>query len=203
MSVTTIRESLKCILTQKELAEGGQSAGLLQQKLSAEQETLKEVTTQIKARIAACEAELKAMGNRLANGYEFRQIECKVYFHDPEKGHKRVVRTDDWQTIRIEKMDAREMQQNLFEEEQPQTVSTPEPPPPAAEPVVENSADPTGAPPVVEEPVENQDQPEPELENVDHVELPEPPAEDPVVPEEYEAEPEQPAPTGRRRRSRE
>lgn len=196
-------ESLKCLLTQDEKLKLGDKVAQTVQRMRSKEDTLQEVSSQIKAEIKACQAEMNADTTKLANGYDYRTVDCRVYYHSPYKGWKRVVRLDTGEEVRVEKMGDWELQQNLFEEVQ--TVSTPEPPP-AAGPAAENSADPNGAPPVVEDAeeilptcppgVEEPMMYASEMADAEGAEAP-----TPVVPEDYEPEPEQPAPTSRRRRS--
>ena len=70
------KEYLKCILTDSEKLAVGEGLARAQQKLRSEQDRLKEVQTHIKAEIAKIEAEIGLTSGTLANGYEYRNVEC-------------------------------------------------------------------------------------------------------------------------------
>lgn len=176
-------ESLKCLLTQDEKLKLGDKVAQTVQRMRSKEDALQEVSSQIKAEIKACQAEMNADTTKLANGYEYRSVDCRVYYHSPGKGWKRVVRLDTYEEVRVDKMGEREMQQNLFEE----VTREPEQPQPA--PVHEPAISEVGL-----EAVEHTDLP------ADNVDIPEPQPEDPVVPEGYEPEPEQMPPASTRRR---
>ena len=75
------KEYLKCILTDSEkLAVRNWERKLAwdetRRELRSEQDRLKEVQTHIKAEIAKIEAEIGLTSGTLANGYEYRNVEC-------------------------------------------------------------------------------------------------------------------------------
>ena len=79
-------ESLKCLLTQDEKLKLGDKVAQTVQRMRSKEDTLQEVSSQIKAEIKACQAEMTADTTKLANGYDYRVVDCRVYYHSPHKG---------------------------------------------------------------------------------------------------------------------
>lgn len=119
-----VKEYLKCTLTNAEKLAVGEGLARAQQKLRAKQEELKEVQAQVKAEIAKVEADIGLQSSTLANGYEYRNVDCEVRFHDPKQGMKTLVRLDTGEMLQPTRMNSDECQVHLFEqaieeEEQP------------------------------------------------------------------------------------
>jgi uncharacterized protein (UPF0335 family) len=72
-----------------------------------------DVDSAIKARITKASSEGSALALALNKGYEMRNLECVVAFHVPANGKKTITRTDSGEVVRVDKMDAHEMQEQL------------------------------------------------------------------------------------------
>ncbi|HZW70799.1 MAG TPA: hypothetical protein VFF57_07970 [Hanamia sp.] len=74
----------------------------------------KSVSSQFKSRLDSIQSDLNSLSNKVASGYEIREVECEVKYHRPEQGKKTITRKDNNQKI-IEKMTSEEW--NLFNQE--------------------------------------------------------------------------------------
>lgn len=72
-------------------------------KLNGLKEEKKSVNSQWTASINASLATVNKLSNQVADGYEFREVECEVQFHKPEQGKKTYKRKDGGPDI-VEKM---------------------------------------------------------------------------------------------------
>ncbi len=79
----------------------------------------KSVSSQFKSRLDSIQSDLNSLSNKVASGYEIREVECEVKYHKPEQGKKTIIRKDNNQKI-IEKMTSEEW--NLFNQEQEEAV---------------------------------------------------------------------------------
>ena len=86
-------------------------------KTSAEEEK-KAVTSDFKAKIDNLQSEISKLSIKISQGWEMRNVECLVYFNNPEKGLKRIVRSDTGEQISVEAMDSSELQQDFDFESQ-------------------------------------------------------------------------------------
>ena len=79
----------------------------------------KSVSSQFKSRLDSIQSDLNSLSNKVASGYEIREVECEIKYHKPEQGKKTIIRKDNNQKI-IEKMTSEEW--NLFNQEQEETA---------------------------------------------------------------------------------
>jgi hypothetical protein len=79
----------------------------------------KSVSSQFKSRLDSIQSDLNSLSNKVASGYEIREVECEIKYHKPEQGKKTIIRKDNNQKI-IEKMTSEEW--NLFNQEQEEAV---------------------------------------------------------------------------------
>lgn len=94
-----------------ELARATQALGELETQK-------KEVAAAIKSQIETKTAEINVKSRILANGYEYREIECRVDFNHPGKGVKSITRLDTFELVREEKMQPHETQAHLFKDKE-------------------------------------------------------------------------------------
>ena len=86
-------------------------------KSSAEEEK-KAITSDFKAKIDNIQSEISKLSIKISQGWEMRNVECFVYFNQPEVGLKRIVRSDTDEQISVEPMESSESQQNFdFQDE--------------------------------------------------------------------------------------
>jgi predicted transposase YbfD/YdcC len=79
----------------------------------------KSVSSQFKSRLDSIQSDLNSLSNKVASGYEIREVECEVKYHKPEQGKKTIIRKDNNSKI-IEKMTSEEW--NLFNQEQEEVL---------------------------------------------------------------------------------
>ena len=79
----------------------------------------KSVSSQFKSRLDSIQSDLNSLSNKVASGYEIREVECEIKYHKPEQGKKTIIRKDNNQKI-VEKMTSEEW--NLFNQEQEEAV---------------------------------------------------------------------------------
>ena len=107
-----IKEYLKCQLTEKEKTElSAQIAKAISDRASAEAK-LKEVSASIKAQIAQLDAEISEKALQINNGYEYRNVECRMD-KDYRLGTVTITRLDTGEVIRERPMTAEERQMEL------------------------------------------------------------------------------------------
>ena len=107
-----IKEYLKCHLTEKEKTElSAKIAKAISDRASAEAK-LKEVSTSIKAQIAQLDAEISEKALQINNGYEYRNVECRMD-KDYRLGSVTITRLDTGEVIRERPMTAEERQMEL------------------------------------------------------------------------------------------
>ena len=107
-----IKEYLKCLLTEKEKTElSAKIAKAISDRASAEAK-LKEVGASIKAQIAQLDAEISEKALQINNGYEYRNVECRMD-KDYRLGSVTITRLDTGEVIRERPMTAEERQMEL------------------------------------------------------------------------------------------
>ena len=118
-----IKEYLKCHLTEKEKTElSAKIAKAISDRSSAEAK-LKEVSASIKAQIAQLDAEISEKALQINNGYEYRNVECRMD-KDYRLGTVTITRLDTGEVIRERPMTAEERQMELLGEKKEKRVRT-------------------------------------------------------------------------------
>jgi len=118
-----VKEYLKCLLTEKEKTElSAKIAKAISDRTSAEAK-LKEVSASIKAQIAQLDAEISEKALQINNGYEYRNVECRMD-KDYRLGSVTITRLDTGEVIRERPMTAEERQMELLGEKKEKRVRT-------------------------------------------------------------------------------
>ena len=118
-----IKEYLKCQLTEKEKTElSAKIAKAISDRASAEAK-LKEVSASIKAQIAQLDAEISEKALQINNGYEYRNVECRMD-KDYRLGSVTITRLDTGEVIRERPMTAEERQLELPSQKKDKPVKT-------------------------------------------------------------------------------
>jgi uncharacterized FlaG/YvyC family protein len=118
-----IKEYLKCQLTEKEKTElSAKIAKAISDRASAEAK-LKEVSASIKAQIAQLDAEISEKALQINNGYEYRNVECRMD-KDYRLGGVTITRLDTGEVIRERPMTAEERQLELPSQKKEKPVKT-------------------------------------------------------------------------------
>ena len=105
------RRTLKVEFTAVETHELATQLATKTRELSALEEEKASVTKQYGAKVAEAKAATNKLANLVNDGYEYREVECEVLYHFPEKGKKTYIRKDNNRQF-VEKMEAYEW--NLF-----------------------------------------------------------------------------------------
>lgn len=64
----------------------------------------KSVTSQCTAKINEAEASRDKLSNQVADGFEYRDIDCEVIFNQPAQGKKTIIRKDSNSLVGVESM---------------------------------------------------------------------------------------------------
>ncbi len=94
MDKRTETHKLKCEFTQEELLKLGERNAILQQELTQIEEEKKANTAHFASQVKIKKEEINLTSTQIANKYEHRSVECEVEFHMPDKGKKKLTRTD-------------------------------------------------------------------------------------------------------------
>lgn len=76
------------------------------------EEEKKSVTSQYKAKLDEINATCNKLSNLVADGFEFRDISCRIEFNKPSQGRKTYIRLDTNKVALIEPMTSDDF--NLF-----------------------------------------------------------------------------------------
>ena len=110
------RESLKCPLTEAEIAELGKQASRAGAAIRQKEAELQAVKSQFKAEIDKLVAERNECEGKINAGWEFRPVDCEI-IKDYRENTLRVVRLDTYETVRERTLTAEERQQLLLPKE--------------------------------------------------------------------------------------
>ena len=58
------------------------------------EEEKKAVNSEFKFKTDMLKAEINLLSTKISNGYEMREVDCEVRYHEPESGIKLLIRTD-------------------------------------------------------------------------------------------------------------
>ena len=137
--MTSHSEHLEVKFTDAEKLEMGRDVARLNQEKRRLDQKLGEIKKQLTGEIAAKETEINRLMDLLSNGYEYRQVECRIDLDTPKQGQASVIRLDTEEVVRVRRMNDEELQIQLpLEEAPPEAEPEAEPEPePVAEVVVE------------------------------------------------------------------
>jgi uncharacterized FlaG/YvyC family protein len=107
-----VKEYLKCLLTEKEKTELSAKIAKAISDRSHTEARLKEVSASLKADIAKLDAEISETALQINNGYEYRNVECRMD-KDYRLGTITVTRLDTGEVIRERPMTGEERQMKL------------------------------------------------------------------------------------------
>lgn len=110
--VITEKRQLRYDFSAKEQHELSIQQARKQKELVELEEEKKSVSSQYKARIDEIKATLNKLSNQVVDGFELREVDCEVRYHQPERGRKTIIRLDTGKVHAFEKMEAHEY--NLF-----------------------------------------------------------------------------------------
>lgn len=128
-------EYMRYDFRQSELLEHARNLGRLNQELATAQERKKAVSADLAAAVKRCEEAVAEETRLVTNGYEYRDIECTVWYHEPRSGVKTIARGDTGEFVKEARMTHDELQEALPFDDQAQ--------PEAAAPIEQPPADPS------------------------------------------------------------
>jgi len=121
-------EHLEVKFTDAEKLEMGRDVARLNQEKRRLDQKLTEIKKQLTGEISGKETEIDRLMDLLSNGYEYRQVECRIDLDTPKQGQASIIRLDTEEVVRVRRMTDDEMQIEL-----PLEAAPPEPEPPVAE----------------------------------------------------------------------
>ena len=133
--MTSHSEHLEVKFTDAEKLEMGRDVARLNQEKRRLDQKLTEIKKQLTGEISGKETEIDRLMDLLSNGYEYRQVECRIDLDTPKQGQASIIRLDTEEVVRVRRMTDDEMQIEL-----PLEAAPPEPEPPIVEepaPIVE------------------------------------------------------------------
>lgn len=94
MEQTKTIRNLKYVYSEEERVALSIDLATCNNKLTALENEKKTYVSQIAASINEHKERIAGLSNKVANGYEFREVECEVTFNKPKNGRKTIVRMD-------------------------------------------------------------------------------------------------------------
>jgi spore germination protein YaaH len=86
--------NLKYVFTKEEALELGKELAYSNRQLAELEDQKKSLMAQMTSQISAQKEMVNLLTTKVGNGYKYVDVECEIFFHSPEKGMKKVVRTD-------------------------------------------------------------------------------------------------------------
>ncbi len=112
-----VTENLKCMLTEEEVMQAGETTAKLIQDRTHLEKDKKSVMAGFKAKIEAAEAGIIDNSNKVRDKYEYRDVLCEKRHHYSDYTIT-VIRVDTGETVESRKMTLREKQEeSLFDQE--------------------------------------------------------------------------------------
>jgi hypothetical protein len=111
-----VKEYLRYTFSEDETKAIAKDLALSVTRKTRAEEEQKSAQAQFKQRIELEVANIGRLSNNINMGWDMREIECNVYFHQPSQGFKTIVRLDTGEEVRSEAMSGRELQEKLFKE---------------------------------------------------------------------------------------
>lgn len=128
-------EHLEVKFTDAEKLEMGRDVARLNQEKRRLDQKLTEIKKQLTGEISGKETEIDRLMDLLSNGYEYRQVECRIELDVPSQGKASIIRMDTNEVVRVRRMTDEEMQIPLpLAEAAPVEEPTVEEPEPEPEP---------------------------------------------------------------------
>lgn len=119
-----VGEFLRYEFTEDEVRERSKKLALAVQTQVQAQEEQKAAVAQFKDRIESCVSQIGRLSRDINMGWEMRTVDCRVEYHTPVMGTKRVSRIDTGEFVRDTAMLIAEMQDNLFPADFPADSAT-------------------------------------------------------------------------------
>jgi hypothetical protein len=89
------RRSLRYDFTAIEIHDKAQQLAKKNKEVQHLEDEKKSVTSQLQARINSAKSDVNVLAGQVADGWEYRNVDCDVLYHTPVQGKKTIVRTDN------------------------------------------------------------------------------------------------------------
>lgn len=99
-----VKKSLKYEFSAVEIHELSLTLATKTKDRLALEEEKKSVNSSYKARLDEINANCNRLSNQVSDGFEFREIDCKIELHKPSQGRKTFIRLDNNKIACIEPM---------------------------------------------------------------------------------------------------
>lgn len=104
---------LKCDFTAEELKEISSQLAREAANMAEAEENKKAATAQFAEKIASAKARVASLARQVNQGYEMRNVECRVLLDKPKRGLVQVVRADTGEIVKERPMSDSEKQGSL------------------------------------------------------------------------------------------
>lgn len=105
--------SLRCIFTPEELVERAKRLGEANRKKESLEADKKNIVAEYTSRIANQQLDIATLSEKVTNGYEHREVECRVVYDLPKAGMKTIYRNDTGEKVDERQMNDEERQMKL------------------------------------------------------------------------------------------
>ena len=105
-----IKRALRCTFTNSELLELSKRLAEKNTSVASLEEEKSRAMKDYAARIKTVENDVGDLSRKVTNGYEFRDIDCRVLYDTPKPGKKTIIRLDENQEVGVEDMSHEEKQ---------------------------------------------------------------------------------------------
>lgn len=113
MAEKTVQKSLKYEFTEAETKINAKELARQNHAFVEAELKRKQITSDLKADEQRITSEIAKLSRWVNDGYDFRQVECKVCFNDPKTGIKSLYRLDTGELVEQLSMELHEMQMDL------------------------------------------------------------------------------------------
>lgn len=95
MEAQKVRRTLKYEFSEEELLKLGNELSTKNQELRNIEDQKKSVVSEFGSRMTIAKEQISSLSDKVASGYEMRDIYCEVALHTPERNKKTFTRTDN------------------------------------------------------------------------------------------------------------
>lgn len=124
LKLVKVGEFLRYDFSEDEMRERSKKLALAVQTQVQAQEEQKAAQAQFKERIESCVSQIGRLSRDINMGWEMRTIDCRVDFHTPVVGTKRITRLDTGELVREIAMLTSELQENLFPKDSSENIDS-------------------------------------------------------------------------------
>ena len=110
---TETKRNLKYEFHDSEKLEMGKEMAGLDREIKLLEEEKKAAMSSFKSRIDEKESRRTRLSNCVADGFEFRDIDCKIKYNSPKDGTKQIIRKDTGEVVDDVPMTTEELQEEL------------------------------------------------------------------------------------------